>query len=398
MKHKITVQFSILLSTLFAFLTFGNVFAVRPVISFSSTNVDIGVNKSERIDVDTTDFNGDISVYSSDNSVASARLLNCDSPSSCAVRNKSSIIIVQGVSSGSAIVTVSFTGYISSQGARINETQNINITIQNNDPALSSLQVSPGSISFDKNTYEYTVTLEHDVETIEVSATAANSTTTISGIGKYSLRDYLNTITVTTTAETGANTSYVIKVKRKDSTGRTAASTKEGGGNSKKSNDNKLADILIPGYDIKLEDGVTDYEITVKPDTETLMMRAIPNNTKAKVEIHGNDSIDFGENIVKIIVIAENGETKEYTVKVTRPSSSEGALVTKNSSEGNPGVLGATANGKGFNILPIILTVAGVFIAAGAVTAAIFLKKKEIKHKQFNVMRVNNSFRPGSVR
>ncbi len=399
MKHKKTVQFSILLSTLFAvFLSFGKTFAEGSAISLSTTNVGIGVNMSERVDIDTTDFNGDIAVYSSNSSIATARLLNCESPSSCTVRNKSSIIVIQGVSSGNAIITISFQGYISSQGTRINETQNINVLIQNDNPALASLQVNPGSINFDKNTYEYTVTLEHDVEAIEIAATAVNSTTTISGVGKYSLHDYLNAITVTTTAETGASTSYKINVKRKDSAGRTAASNKKGGEDGKKSNDNTLADILIPGYNIALEDGVTEYEVTVKPDTETLMMRAVPKNGKAKTEIQGNDNIEFGENIVKIIVIAENGETKEYTIKVTRPSDADGVLMTKNSMDGNREVLGATANSKGFNILPVIVAIAGLFITTGAIMAVVSLKKKEGRQKQFNVMRVSSGLRPGSIR
>ncbi len=400
MKHKNKVQFSILLSTFFGMLfSFGSVSAISPAISISTNDVTLNANRSERIELDTANFYGDITVSSSDTSIATAKLIGCESATSCSVRNKNVVMLIQGVSSGTTTTSVSFSGFINSQSMKIDETQNINVTVKSNDSSLSSLQVSPGSIDFSKDTTEYVLTLEHDVETVNITATATNNATTISGIGQYTLKDYLNTFTITAIAGDGSSTVYTINIKRKDSIGRTAASSKKSENNGEKSNDNTLVDILIPGYPIELEEDVTEYRITVNPDTESLMMRAVPKNSKAKVEITGNDNIEIGENLIKIAVIAENGEIKDYVIRVTRPSNEDAVLMSRNSGDNNVGVLGATTNGKSFNILPIILTVAGVFIAAGVTTTVIFLKKKTgAKRNQFNVMRVNSGFRPGAIR
>lgn len=402
MKHKNKAQFSILLSTLFAaFLSFGNVFALKPMISISSPNVNIGVGDSAQVTLDTTDFYGDVKVATANGYVATAKLVGCETVSNCTIRNRLITVAVQGVSSGSTKATVTFSGMISSSGIKFTETQNINITVQNSDPSLSSLQVAPVGINFNKDTTEYTVSVEHNVESISISATPVNSSTTVSGTGTFTLKDYMNTFEVVATSQSGAQVSYKINVKRKDDTGRTAASSKKSEKSNSKSSDNTLVDILIPGYEIEFNKDVTEYKITVGPEEGSLMMRAVPASDKAKVEIEGNDSIEIGENLIKITVTAENGQAKDYIIRVTRPESKEnGALITgKNSEDGNLDVLGVNANGQGFNALPIILAVAGLFTAAGAVTTVVFLKKRSgAKRKQFNVMRVNNGFRPGSIR
>ena len=400
MKHKIKAQFSILLSIIFsAFLSFGNVFAIKPMVGMSSNFVSLSVGASEQIVIDATDFYGDIKVTSANNAVATAKFIGCDTISSCTVRNRTVILAVQGISQGSTSATVSFTGTISSRSIKISETQNVNITVQNSDPSLASLQISPVSINFNKDITEYTVSVEHDVASVSIAAIPVDSSTVVTGTGTFNLTDYTNTFEIIATATNGATCSYKINVKRKDETGRTAASSKKSTKSDKKSSDNTLSDILIPGYDIKMEEGVTEYKITVKPDASSIMVHAIPNDEKATVEVEGNDNIEFGENIVKIMVKAETGEIKDYVIRVTRPSNEEEALAIQKSEDGNREVLGATSNGKGFNILPIIITVASVFIGAGAVTTIVFLKKRSSsKRKQFNVMRVNNGFRPGSIR
>ncbi len=398
MKHKYTSKLLILLSTFFSAIAYSiNAFAISPMINVSSVNVDLGEGQSSRIEISTADFTGTAKVFSSNSNVATARFIGCDAIDTCTVRNRDISLFVQGISSGDATIQLSFSGMLTSSSIGISEYQNISVSIRNSDTTLSNLTVSPVGINFNKDTTDYTITVDHDVESVGIYATASSSRTSVTGTGDFKLKDYLNTFQVTVTAEDGSNTVYKVNVKRKDANGRTAVSSKKS--NNEKSNDNKLTDILIPDCEIDFKEDIEDYSITVKPDTEKLMIRAIPSNENAKVEIEGNEEIEIGENIIKIIVTAENGDIKIFTIRVTRPDGEDATLATKRSEDGNRNVLGTTASGSKISVFTIALIAFGVATIAGTIVTVIFLKKKAAtKRKQFNVMRVNNNFRPNSIR
>lgn len=64
---------------------------------------------------------------------------------------------------------------------------------------------------------------------------------------------------------------------------------------------------------------VLEYSMQVEMETEKLNITAKTENEKATVKIEGNETLAEGENIVKIIVTAEDGTTtKTYTIKVTK--------------------------------------------------------------------------------
>ena len=62
----------------------------------------------------------------------------------------------------------------------------------------------------------------------------------------------------------------------------------------------------------------TSYKANIGKDIEKLKINASAEDDKSKVEISGNEELKEGENTVKIIVTAENGETKTYTITVTK--------------------------------------------------------------------------------
>lgn len=62
----------------------------------------------------------------------------------------------------------------------------------------------------------------------------------------------------------------------------------------------------------------TSYKANVGKDIVKLKIDASAEDDKSKVEISGNEELKEGENTVKIIVTAENGETKTYTITVTK--------------------------------------------------------------------------------
>lgn len=83
---------------------------------------------------------------------------------------------------------------------------------------LSALRVVDHVISpdFDKDKLEYTLEVENDVEKIEIRATRADSSASVSGTGVKNLSEGLNKFNIVVTAEKGNKKTYVINVTRKE--------------------------------------------------------------------------------------------------------------------------------------------------------------------------------------
>lgn len=77
---------------------------------------------------------------------------------------------------------------------------------------LSNLTVSGATLSpsFNKDTSDYSVTLEPNVEKITVTATRADSTATVSGAGAIEVSEGENKITITVTSQKGTKRTYNI--------------------------------------------------------------------------------------------------------------------------------------------------------------------------------------------
>lgn len=63
---------------------------------------------------------------------------------------------------------------------------------------------------------------------------------------------------------------------------------------------------------------VTEYDLTVGEDVESIKVNAVADDDAAKVEVTGNDSLLMGLNTVEIKVTAEDGTEKTYKINVTR--------------------------------------------------------------------------------
>lgn len=83
---------------------------------------------------------------------------------------------------------------------------------------LSSLQISNGTLSpaFDKNTLEYSATVENEVGQITVSGNKEDSKSYVDGFKTYDLEEGNNRIEVKVTAQNGNSKTYIINVTRKE--------------------------------------------------------------------------------------------------------------------------------------------------------------------------------------
>lgn len=83
---------------------------------------------------------------------------------------------------------------------------------------LSNLSVTGKSISpsFNKNTLTYSLEVENDITSINVSGKKEDSTASVSGFGTHQLSEGLNKIEIKVTAQNGSSKTYILNVTRKE--------------------------------------------------------------------------------------------------------------------------------------------------------------------------------------
>ena len=75
--------------------------------------------------------------------------------------------------------------------------------------------------------------------------------------------------------------------------------------------------------------GTTTYNVTVPEDVESVEVYATAQDSNATISGTGNKTLEYGENALNVVVTAEDGTTKTYTINVTR----EGEEVTEETTE-----------------------------------------------------------------
>lgn len=84
-----------------------------------------------------------------------------------------------------------------------------------------------------------------------------------------------------------------------------------------KSSNNKLKEITIDGYKLtKIDDN--NYSVIVRYDTESINISATAEDKKTKIEGTGNHKLNIGDNLIELILTAENGSQNKITILATR--------------------------------------------------------------------------------
>lgn len=188
-----------------------------------------------------------------------------------------------------------------------NSNNNNNTATKSSNAFLGKLQVNVEGLTpnFNKNKYSYTLAIEPNINSINVTATPEDSKAKVNVWGNTELKEGDNTISIVVTAQNGAQKTYtIIATKSADPM----------------KSDSYLANLIIEDLSLTPEfsSEVFEYELG-KTSLDKLNIYTYPKNEKAKVEITGNDSLVEGENIVKIKVTSEDETTtKEYILKVIK--------------------------------------------------------------------------------
>lgn len=98
--------------------------------------------------------------------------------------------------------------------------------------------------------------------------------------------------------------------------------------NEEKSTNKNLAKLEVKpeGLTPEFKKDVTDYTIKVPNNIEKLEIIAEAEDSKSKVEISGNDKLVEGDNIVEILVTAEDGTTRTYIITATKEKAVQSSL------------------------------------------------------------------------
>ena len=85
------------------------------------------------------------------------------------------------------------------------------------------------------------------------------------------------------------------------------------------SSNNSLSSLSVAGNEITLNDETTEYSLTVANDVTTVDLEYVLASDSAHVySIAAPEELAVGENVITIVVEAEKGDKKTYTITVTR--------------------------------------------------------------------------------
>lgn len=167
---------------------------------------------------------------------------------------------------------------------------------KNADLKLLQIDIEGLSPEFDKDVTEYYLVVGLEIEDIKVIARAEDINSEVIVSGNTDLEEGKNKIIITVTAEAGNTKTYVLNVTKTD--------------NEQLVNVN-LKSLMIRGFELypTFKPNIYNYNVNINEVISFLDVKAEPENEKATIAVEGNNNLTKGDNLIKITVTAEDGET-----------------------------------------------------------------------------------------
>lgn len=180
-----------------------------------------------------------------------------------------------------------------------NDNKNNNNTIQkSNEAGLKELKLDQDGLTpeFDKNITEYYLVVDLTVKQIKITANTVDTKAKVTVLGNKNLKEGQNTITIKVKAEDGTEKKYYIYVTKVDNVELANA---------------ELENLEIEGYSLypSFKSNIYSYNLNINQNITSLNINPISQREKATVVIEGNNNLQKGENVIKIIVTAEDNTT-----------------------------------------------------------------------------------------
>ena len=169
---------------------------------------------------------------------------------------------------------------------------------------LDTLTIEGTAIDFNKEIYEYSVTVPYEYSSVNVYAFPESDNAFAEVEGDRGLKVGANNLKIT--VKNGKLTkTYTITVIRKEA-------------GLEISNDVTLSSLTVKSYGIDFSPEKLDYTIKIKRE-KSLIITATPTSNRSEVYMYGNNSLT-GFSTVRIKVVAENGATNIYSIDIQKDS------------------------------------------------------------------------------
>ena len=194
----------------------------------------------------------------------------------------------------------------------------INKAASSNNYLASLLVDQSFTPDFDRDTLNYNVTVGNEIDKITVQAVAEDVNATVTGVGTQPLSVGNNEIQITVTAENNTFRIYTVNVNREASS------------------NNYLSDLKVNGATVSNFDRDTlNYKITVPNNITEAVVSATKEDQTATTTGEGTTYLVTNSlNTIDVVVTAEDGSTRIYTIEITREKSSNSNLTILQSLEG----------------------------------------------------------------
>ena len=154
-------------------------------------------------------------------------------------------------------------------------------------------------------------------DSVSVNNGSASVTATINGEGSIRITATAENMTDTSTSEayTGATGGTITAVNNSTQTSNT---------NTEKESNANLSNLGIRPNDFSgFSPSKLTYDVTVPEDVDSVEVYATAQDTGATISGIGDQTLEYGVNALNVVVTAEDGTVKTYTINVTREGGEE---------------------------------------------------------------------------
>lgn len=336
----------------------------------SDSRISMDINENKTITISGKDEKGSLSVASSDREVVEA------TNSNNLIDNNSSTVTLNSKKKGTATITITAVLDGKDGEGDTTITKDIKVSVggakstksetQSGSTNLTGISLGMGTLTpkFNKNTTEYSTSIETDLTTLTVTPKAEDETAMVAVTGNTNLKVGSNTVKIVVTSNEESKT-YTINVTKTEANETETKSTIKKLG---------LKSLNIEGVELfpTFNESTYTYKAEIKNKNITSLddIQAEANESGASVEIVGNDNLQDGDNTITIIVTSKDGkEIRVYQIFVTK-NAEKVSNITQSSNTNN------TVNN---NMLYIIL---GIVVIMVVVIVIIVVQKNKKSKKR----------------
>ena len=221
------------------------------------------------------------------------------------------------VMAGSANISIS-----GPSSVYVGDTVKISVTLSSSE-SLGSWNYN---ISYDDSKFQYVSTTANAAQSVAdyvsgdgkksvtyswtYKATAAGSASfSVSGIDVYAFDESQLSV--------GGSTKKTIEIKNPNPvSGNNGGSNNKPSQNYNYSTNNNLKSLSVEGFDFEFDKNKTEYSISVPNETTSVKIGATAEDGKARVNGIGDFEVKEGDNVIEVVVTAENGDKKTYKLNV----------------------------------------------------------------------------------